>query len=333
MGLICEKARALAEKYAEAAFEPALSIAAMKNGEREFLRAENSRLVSGEDTRAYEYCSITKTFTGSLLCKLLSEKKISLTDRVSDYIKGLPEGYYYPTIAQLATHTAGYGETLPLADGSLLFPCDRPDIASVNLFERYTEADVDTFAANARLTQERFEPVYSNLGITILARIIGIIEGVSAREALERFFKTDLKLEGITLGRPASNYVTGRDENGADCGNWLWGETPFVCMGGLYGSARALLDYAEHQLENKPPYLALGHEPRERCFERGAMTGLCWLIYERDGIVWHNGGTGCFKTFFGFCKRKNAAVAVLSNQKARGGVTSEEIGLEILRGI
>ena len=104
-------------------------------------------------------------------------------------------------------------------------------------------------------------------------------------------------------------------------------------MGGLYGSAGALLEYAIRQLAGEPSYLALGQEPRERCFEPNAMTGLCWLIYPQDGIVWHNGGTGCFKTFFGFCRRNNAAVAVLSNQKARGGVTPEEIGLEILRGI
>ena len=55
----------------------------------------------------YEIGSVTKTFTCSLLCKAISEGRLTLDDQISQYIK-MPKGYYYPTIRKLVTHTSGY---------------------------------------------------------------------------------------------------------------------------------------------------------------------------------------------------------------------------------
>ena len=50
---------------------------------------------------------MTKTFTCSLLCKAISEGRLTIDDQISQCIK-LPKGYYYPTIRKLVTHTSGY---------------------------------------------------------------------------------------------------------------------------------------------------------------------------------------------------------------------------------
>ncbi|MDO4566936.1 MAG: serine hydrolase domain-containing protein, partial [Oscillospiraceae bacterium] len=318
------------ESYTRHSTAPALSIGLFREGKRLLLRCGEDGLKHEEDARSYEYGSISKTFTGCLLAKRVREGAISLEDSVSDYIEGLPSGFYYPTIEQLATHTAGYGETLPRPNGSVFVPLFGP---KTNPFKDYRDVDTDSFAAYARLEKKEYPPVYSNLGVTILGRVIALSEGLSVFESLERFVKDELGLKDISLGFPAEGAVCGRGESGEDCGNWQWGRSPFICMGGLYGSASSLLDYAEIILENKRPYFELALEARAKSFNPGALTGLCWQLYPQWGVAWHNGGTGCFKTFFGISKEKRAAACVLSNQKERGGTTPEEIGLALLRAL
>lgn len=63
----------------------------------------------------YEIGSITKIFTGALFSKLLFEGKMLITDSIQKYISELEDGYYYPSLQQLATHTSGYLSRLPLS--------------------------------------------------------------------------------------------------------------------------------------------------------------------------------------------------------------------------
>jgi CubicO group peptidase (beta-lactamase class C family) len=55
----------------------------------------------------YEIGSITKTFTTSLLCKAITEDRVSLDDTIDMYLN-LPDKESYPTIKRLVTHTSGY---------------------------------------------------------------------------------------------------------------------------------------------------------------------------------------------------------------------------------
>jgi len=62
----------------------------------------------------------------------------------------------------------------------------------------------------------------------------------------------------------------------------------------------------------------------------GSEIGLGWLIVQNDPeIIWHNGGTGGYRSFIGFDKEGQKAVVVLSNL-AREGDYIENIGLHIL---
>jgi D-alanyl-D-alanine-carboxypeptidase/D-alanyl-D-alanine-endopeptidase len=63
---------------------------------------------------------------------------------------------------------------------------------------------------------------------------------------------------------------------------------------------------------------------------QGVEVGLALGILSRDGheIVWHNGGTGGFRSFIGFERKTGMGVVVLSNAETPGGV--DDIGQHLL---
>jgi CubicO group peptidase (beta-lactamase class C family) len=59
----------------------------------------------------------------------------------------------------------------------------------------------------------------------------------------------------------------------------------------------------------------------------GPSIGLNWLTFgSGSGIVWHNGGTGGFRSFMGFDATRRVGVVVLSNS----GVSVDDIGFHLL---
>jgi CubicO group peptidase (beta-lactamase class C family) len=59
-------------------------------------------------------------------------------------------------------------------------------------------------------------------------------------------------------------------------------------------------------------------------------SGLTWVIMpssnHEEKIIWHNGGTGGFRSFAGMIKKENLAVVILSN----AAISVDEIGILIL---
>jgi hypothetical protein len=61
----------------------------------------------------------------------------------------------------------------------------------------------------------------------------------------------------------------------------------------------------------------------------GMSIGLNWLIAHAgaDTIVWHNGGTGGYRSFVGLVPSRKAGVVVLTNS---GGEGADDIGMHLL---
>src|SRR5258706_14232429 len=57
-------------------------------------------------------------------------------------------------------------------------------------------------------------------------------------------------------------------------------------------------------------------------------VGLAWHIAKgKNGdVIWHNGGTGGYRTFAGFVKKTSTGVGVLTNSSAGG----DDIGVHLL---
>jgi hypothetical protein len=73
--------------------------------------------------------------------------------------------------------------------------------------------------------------------------------------------------------------------------------------------------------------MALAH--KERAPAGNMMIGLNWHILHAgaDTIVWHNGGTGGYRTFIGFEPSRKTGVVVMTNT---GGAGADDIGFHIL---
>lgn len=61
---------------------------------------------------------------------------------------------------------------------------------------------------------------------------------------------------------------------------------------------------------------------------KSLKVGLGWHISDngKTQIIWHNGGTGGYRTFCGFIKDKKIGVVVLSNMN----ISADDIGFHLL---
>jgi CubicO group peptidase (beta-lactamase class C family) len=62
----------------------------------------------------------------------------------------------------------------------------------------------------------------------------------------------------------------------------------------------------------------------------GLEVALAWHIFTVDGqdLIWHNGGTGGYRSFIGYDPKSRIGVVVLSNAETTAGV--DDIGLHLL---
>jgi hypothetical protein len=89
----------------------------------------------------------------------------------------------------------------------------------------------------------------------------------------------------------------------------------------------ANLGYTKSKLT---PALAAMLAPRTPTGAPGLDIALAWLISTKDGseIIWHNGGTGGYRSFVGFNRKTRVGVVVLANTFNEGGV--DDIGMHLL---
>ena len=71
-------------------------------------------------------------------------------------------------------------------------------------------------------------------------------------------------------------------------------------------------------------------KPRRPAGQAGMEIALGWLVATRDGheIVWHNGGTGGYRSFAGWDRQARVGVVVLANYFTLAGV--DAIGMRVL---
>src|SRR6185369_15058004 len=62
----------------------------------------------------FQIASSTKPFTGTALMMLVEDGKISLDDKISKYLPGAPAAWQNITIRQLATHSSGLSNNVPV---------------------------------------------------------------------------------------------------------------------------------------------------------------------------------------------------------------------------
>lgn len=279
------------------------------------------------ETTIYEIGSITKVFTSILLAQLVEDGVVKLDDTLDMYlppgVKAPARGDMKVTLRQLATHTSG----LPRLPTNLS-PKDGDDP-----YADYDEEALFTYLDDCQVGEGvGKEYAYSNLGAGMLGYILAEKKETTYEKlVIERICKplgmksTRIALSKKQQARFATPYAG--DEQAKP-----WQFDSLAGCGALRSTARDMLKFLQAAIGLKKTSLRaafdLTMKDRLQTKDPEMQIALGWHIYNKFGseILWHNGGTGGFRSFCGFRPDTRTGVVVLGNSTIEVG----DIGLHLL---
>lgn len=276
----------------------------------------------------FEIGSITKVFTTLVLANLVEQGTLKLGDRISTL---LPDAVKAPThngqeisLLDLATHTSG----LPRLPDNFA-PADMS-----NPYVDYSVEQLYAFLSNYQLSRDigsQYE--YSNLGTGLLGHLLSLKTGLDYETLVRTQITQLLQMHdtGIQLtAEQLARFATGHNTLAQPVPYW---DLPTLAgAGALRSTANNLLKFlaANLQIVSSPLNLILQrtHEIQTETGILGLAIALGWhvLNHHETEIIFHDGGTGGFRSFLGFVKQKRFGVVVLSNSEN----DVNDIGLHLL---
>ncbi|HYI10065.1 MAG TPA: serine hydrolase [Thermoanaerobaculia bacterium] len=278
----------------------------------------------------FEIGSATKVFTALLLADMVARGEVALTDPVAKYLPAevkVPErGGKKITLEHLATHTSA----LPRLPANLA-PKD-----PTNPYADYTVVQLYDFLSKETLTRDigaQYE--YSNLGVGLLGHVLALRAGMDYETLVRKRILEPLgmKSTSIALSKAMQERLAAGHDAGLDpAANW---DVPTLAgAGALRSTVNDLLTFLAAQLGyTKSPLaapMAAMLAARRATGGEGTEIALGWHISRVQGteVVWHNGGTGGYRSFVGFDPKSRTGVVVLSNTSTNAGI--DDIGRHLL---
>lgn len=260
----------------------------------------------------FEIGSISKTFTGLLLARMVGQGVVKFEEPVRELLpKGTvakPEGAEI-TLLDLAIQHSG----LPRMPNNF-HPADRK-----NPYADYRPADLYQFVAShgvARPAAPEF--LYSNVGVGLLGQALANRAGKTYGALLQQEIAGPLGLKDTVVSlsqEQRARFIQGHDPEHRPAHEWDL--DALAGAGAIRSTASDMLTYLEAQLhpETFPALSAAIAQTRElrATAMPGMRIGLAWLYMEKDGYYWHNGGTGGFSSYAFFDPKNDCAGVVLFN--------------------
>ena len=281
----------------------------------------------------FEIGSVTKVFTATLLTDMVEQRRVRLDDPVQAH---LPEGVRVPvrgrpiTLCDLATQTSGLPRLPPGLFRRSLRRRHDP-------YASFSERDLLHALAKTRLKRAPGERLrYSNFGFGLLGYVLARRAGRSYDELVQDRICAPLGLAdtGAEVADDArERFADGHSRRRRRVPHWHLGA--LAGAGGLSSTVDDLLRFLELQLTAPEAPLARAARATHgsRATRGRLQQGLGWvslpLRHVPRRMLWHNGGTGGFRSFLGFVPDTRVGVVVLSNS-AR---SVDAIGFRILESI
>ena len=291
------------------------------------LAKNDSRRLDGNTV--FEIGSMTKVFTSLILMDMVRRGEVALTDPVAKF---LPPTVKIPerngrqiTLADLSTQSSG----LPRMPDN--FSPKDPG----NPYADYSVQQMYDFLSGYQLTRDigsRYE--YSNLGVGLLGHALSLRAGMSYEALVRARVCEPLGLHDtrITLTpEMKARLAIGHNQALEAVPNW---DIPtFAGAGALRSTANDMLTFLAANLGyTKSPLAAAMAD--EVSIRKPAGAGMeiayAWHVITQDGnsIVWHNGGTGGYRSFMGYDPKTRVGVVVLSNISTPEG--QDDIGRHLI---
>jgi CubicO group peptidase (beta-lactamase class C family) len=299
----------------------------------------------------FEIGSITKTFTATLLAKMILDGTLDLDDELQELLPAdvvtVPRWNGVSiTLEHLATHSSGLPKKPQDSAQPLPAGYDPYDPYSA-----YNTAEVyDYLNSWCNLL---FEPgtryYYSNTGMGLVGHVLGLVDSSSYEEVLQREVLEPLGLFETTLSITEEHLpflAPGHDE-GLDSVKNYNAQDIFQGAGFLKSSLHDMLIYLQVQMGLKQSSLhdaiALTHQIH---FDVGDVTyddregrydlsiGLAWhidLLPEGYTFYWQGGRTNGYMAHMAFDPNALTGVMILCNQSYAGAIT--RFGEDVLKAV
>jgi CubicO group peptidase (beta-lactamase class C family) len=282
---------------------------------------------AADEHTIYEIGSISKVFTATLLANNIIKGKMKADDPIEEYLPAFVKVPTYEgahiTLGNLSDHTS----SLPR------LPSNMPSADPSNPYADYTVDMMYSFLSTCELTRPiGSEYEYSNLAVGLLGHILALDAKSSYEELLTKVITTPLKMTetGITLNaKMKANMATGTTM-GMEVENW---DIPTLAGAGAIRSSVSdmLLFLSANMGITKSPLKEAMELAQTQRHDKanGIAVGLGWHITKGavGNVIWHNGGTGGFRTFIGFVKETGKGVAIFTNSTE----SVDDIGFYLLQ--
>jgi len=286
--------------------------------------------VAPDAETVYELASISKVFTGVLLAQMAMSGDVSLEQPVREL---LPDSLIVPTFEGNEIrlhHLSSQNSGLPRMPANF-HPAD-----DKNPYADYTVEKLYEFLGQCKLKSRPGEKyAYSNLGVGLLGHSLALKAGKSYEELLVERILAPLEMNDtrvVFTERMLAHEAPPHDKDRAPTSHW---DIPtFAGAGGLRSSVGDMMKFARANLGAPPSPLTtfMGESHKERIrVKENLGVGLGWHLSTfkelDEPIIWHNGETGGFRTFFGLLKNRKIAVVVLCNTR----FSMDEPGFNMLK--
>lgn len=265
----------------------------------------------------FEIGSITKVFTAEMAQLLVDKGLIQWNDNILKY---LPEEAKLPfddstTLFHLVTHTSGFPRLPDSILAKMTNECDPYSTLTEEQFNDYLRHCTD----KKRPDLKNYD--YSNMSAALLGRILEYRTGKDYESLLQELICTPLQMQSTSLYvKDSSRFATGYDEKGNKTCHWNI-PVMYAC-GAIRSDVNNMLKFLRVQMDEAAPLYPPFHKTHQQVHEvtnMGMAYGwhidhLSGVLSGVFGIVWHNGGTGGFRTYMGFVPKKKTGIIILANQ-------------------
>ncbi len=263
--------------------------------------------------KIFEIGSITKTFTGTILAKLVYEKKVKLNEPIKNLLpiklKQSSLNGMEITLQDLANHTSGF----PPVPDNLGTDYSIPG----SPYQYYDENKLYDFLSNrlvlASVPSEKKN--YSNFGGGLLGHILTLIANKSYEELVDESICKLLGMNDTFVKLRKEHFnrlVRGRDPNGKIVPNWDL--NILAGAGEIKSTVTDMVKYVNAFIDDTSSFYYLALQPTFKVNDQEIMC-LGWGIYklgEKD-LYPVFGGTGGYSSGIIFNRKTKRGIILLSN--------------------
>jgi CubicO group peptidase (beta-lactamase class C family) len=289
---------------------PGASLLVIRDGSpivrRAYGLADVANGVQATPATNYRLASVTKQFTATAIRRLVEEGKLTLDDRVRQWLPSLPASVDAVTIRQLLTHTSGL--------------IDYEDVMAPDTTEQIHDIDVLHLLEHQNETYfaPRTSYRYSNSGYALLALIVERASSMTFATYLQQRVFAPLGMNDTVAYEENISTVPHR-AFGHSFKDGAWTRTDqsstsaVLGDGGVYSS---IDDLAKWDAELYDTFYAPAFVPATKTDDPKIEYGFGWRISRHRGerMLWHSGETRGFRSVLMRFPEKRLTVILLTNR-------------------